>query len=171
VIACKTRLNLLWLLFENEGLCVLDLAQRAGISEKTASSQLRALNARGLITPYRQGLKVFYHPEVNTEVEHAETLLNGLRDCCIHQMPFDTVMRQATAFTHARRIQLVQALKGTPSTFGDLQKKSGIPVPSLSHHLAKLEARGFIKRIYGTYRLNTPGNSFGRVLLQIVVKR
>jgi len=164
VPASKTRLQLLWALFKNDGLCVADLACLTGISEQNASNQLRALNARGLITPRRIGLQVFYHPEPNTEVEHAQTLLLALRDCCEKNMPFATIIRQATAFTHARRILIIKALTDGPASFGDLYEKTGIPSPSLAHHLKKLEARRFVRRGCGKYHQNTPGNSFGRML-------
>lgn len=47
VLASETRLRLLWTLFENEGLCVADLAHRIGISEQNASNQLRSLYISG----------------------------------------------------------------------------------------------------------------------------
>ena len=167
VLASETRLRLLWLLFKNEGLCVADLAALTGISEQNASNQLRALNARGLITPRRQNLRVFYHPEPNTEVEHAQTLLDALRAWCESNMRFPAIIRQATAFTHERRILIMRALQEGPASLGDLHERTGIPLPSLTHHLKKLEARGFVRRGYGTYYQNTPGNPFGRVLKKV----
>lgn len=168
VIACETRLRLLWLVFEHGGLCVCELAQAAGISDQNASNQLRAINARGLITPRRNRLRVIYYPEPNLEVEHADALLAGLRHCCETGMPFKTVIRQATAFTHARRIQIVRILATEPCTFGVILERTGMPTASLAHHLSKLETRGFIKRFCGVYRLRTPGNPFGRVLMKAV---
>jgi len=167
VLASETRLRLLWSLFENKDLCVAELARRAGVSEQNASNQLRALNARGLITPRRVGLRVFYRPEPNTEVEHAQTLLDALHDCCEKKMPVTTVIRQATAFTHARRILIMRVLTGGPASFADLHEQTGIPAPSLAHHLKKLEARRFVRRGCGTYYQNTPGNSFGRILKKV----
>lgn len=164
VLASETRLRLLWALFENEGLCVADLACLTGISEQNASNQLRALNARGLITPRRLGLRVFYCPEPNTEVECAQTLLNSLRDCCEKKMPLTTIIRQATAFTHERRILIIKTLNSGPASFAGLLTQTGIPAPSLAHHLKKLEARRFVRRGSGKYYQNTPGNSFGRML-------
>lgn len=168
VIACETRLRLLWLLFRGEPLCVADLAKMEGLSEPNASNQLRALSARGLIIPLRKKLKVFYRPEPNTEVEYAEPLLDALRACCDSGTTFKTIIRQATAFTHERRVAIVCALRGSPASFGELQEKTGISPAALSHHLMKLQARDFVKRINGKYRLHTPGNPFGRVLLRIV---
>ncbi|MFA7257038.1 MAG: ArsR family transcriptional regulator [Kiritimatiellales bacterium] len=168
VIASETRLRLLWLLFQNDGLCVADLAHRSGISEQNACNQLRALSARGLITPHRKKLNVFYRPDPNPEVADAETLLVALHGCCAAKMPFPTVIRQATAFTHARRIEIACALNGRPASFGALLEQTGISAAALSLHLSKLKDRGFVKLSGGKYRLRTPSNSFGRVLQKIV---
>ena len=167
VIASKTRLQLLWLLFQHDGLCVSALAERVGLSDPNTSIQLRTLNARGLITPQRKGLHIFYHPEVNMNVEHAETLLVALRECQEKNMGLETIIRQSTAFTHAWRIKIVHALDGSHQTFAQLQKSTDIPAPSLSYHLAKLSDRGFIKNKSGEYRLGYPNNYFGRVLMKI----
>lgn len=169
VLASETRLRLLWALFKNEGLCITDLACLTGMSEQNASNQLRALNARGLITPRRIGLRVLYCPEPNTGVEHTQTLLNALRDCCEQNMPFTAIIRQATAFTHERRILIIKALADGPASFADLHEQTNIPSPSLSHHLRKLEARHFVRRKCGKYYQHTPGNSFGRILKKVAV--
>ena len=167
VIANKTRLELLWLLFRQDRLCVSDLAAKVGISDPNASIQLRALSARGLITPQRNGQQIFYCPEVNINVEHAETLLGALRECHEKNMAHETVIRQATAFTHAWRIKLVRALDESRQTFSQLLESTEIPAPSLSYHLTKLRARNFIARYGNEYRLKTPNNSFGRVLMKV----
>lgn len=167
VIAGKTRLQLLWLLFQNENQCVAVLADAVGISPQNASTQLRALSARGLISPHRKNLKVFYRPEVNEDVAHAGTLLTALRKCAEEGMSHEVVIHQATALTHLRRIIILRALDERKRSFDELQKETGISSSALSYHLAKLETRGFVKDVYGTYRLNHPGNSFGRVLLKV----
>ncbi len=167
VIACETRLQLLGLLFKNEGQCVAELADAVGVSPQNASIQLRALSSRGLISPHREKLKVLYRPEVNEDVAHAKTILEALRKCAEDGMSHETVIRQATAFTHLRRILIVRALNGKHQKFEELQASTGISPSALSQHLAKLEARGFVKNRYGEYRLTHPGNSFGRILLKV----
>ena len=167
VIASETRLRLLWLLFEQEARCVADLAEEVGISCHNASTQLRALSARGLIAPHRTKLKVFYSPEVNEAVAHASVLLNALRRCAKEGMPLEAVIQQATAFTHVRRIVLVRALNKHPLSFGDLQEKTGISSPALSKHVSKLESRGFLALVRGGYHLSPPKSRFGRVLLEV----
>jgi len=57
-VASGTRLQLLWFIFEHGELCVQDLADLSGMSPSNASNQLRVLNARGLISPCREKMKV-----------------------------------------------------------------------------------------------------------------
>ena len=167
VIASQTRLQLLWLLFQHDDLCVSALAKKVGLSDPNASIQLRALSARGLIPPQRKGLQIFYHPEVNINVEHAETLLAALRECQERNMGFDTVIRQATAFTHAWRIKIVRSLDESRQTYSQLQESTEIPAPSLSYHLAKLTTRRFVKTQGGIYRPHDPNNFLGRTLMTL----
>jgi len=170
VIASETRLRLIWCLFEKEDLCVADLATEVGISDQNASNQLRVINARGLISPRRVQLKVFYYPQTNPEVEHAEALLNALHLAYENKISFKSVIRQATAFTHARRIQIIRSLAKNRGSVEDLNEHLKIPEPSLRYHLLKLEARNFVKNINGVYRINRPGNSLGRVLMKIALR-
>ncbi len=60
VLASETRLDLLQHLFEQGELCVSELAAMTGVSPHNASTQLRALNARGLIARRREKQKVIY---------------------------------------------------------------------------------------------------------------
>ena len=167
IIAHNTRLQLLWEIFKEESLCVTDLGKRVGITEPTASIQLRALSARGLIRPIRGKLKIIYHPEANHEVEHAETLLNALRECFDHKISFEQVIQQTTAFTHLRRILIVQTLSDSQRTFGELMKDTGIASPALARHLNKLTSRRFVKKANQRYRLARPGNRLGQTLIDI----
>lgn len=168
-IASPTRLQLLWCLFRNEGLCISELAQQVHISEPNASNQLRALNARGLITPQRANLKVIYHPEPNIQVSYAEELLNALRRCCESKMSHKVIIRQATAFTHHRRILIVCALAEKKRTAQELSELLSASSSSIALHLFKLEARGFVQNIKGTYRLRNPANSLGRRLMKVAL--
>ncbi len=168
VIACETRLRLLWILFETEGLGVADLAGRVGISEQNASIQLRVLGARGLITPHRRKLRVIYAPEANPEVRGAKELLASLRACHDSGASITSIIRHATAFTHIRRIELVSALNASSGTFGELREKTGISATALLHHLEKLEARHYVKQTAGVFRLLSPRHPFGKTLLELL---
>ncbi|MEN8254713.1 MAG: metalloregulator ArsR/SmtB family transcription factor [Verrucomicrobiota bacterium] len=167
VVANKTRLRLLWHIFKDGELCVNQLVQQTNTTRPNASQQLRALNARGLITPRREKTKVIYRAEANSGVDFAPELLEALRKCHERSMPFKTVIRQATAFTHERRIKIVRALNGKALSIDGLRDATGISPAALSRHLEKLEVRGFIKRTDKTYRLARPGNLLGRTLIKI----
>jgi DNA-binding transcriptional ArsR family regulator len=166
VVACETRLQLLWHIFQHEKLFVTELARLSGISTPTATIHLRALNARGLIIPHREKMKVFYRAEANSAVAFAPELLAALRNCCENDIPFKTVIRRATAFTHERRIELIRSLTQSEQTFDELLKTTGMSASSLSRHSGKLKARGLIRRNRGKYRLEKPGDELGHVLLE-----
>ena len=168
VLASETRLKLLWLLFEEGELCVGQLVERAGVSRPNSSNQLRALSARGLISFRREKMNVIYRAEANSRIDFAPGLLVALRTCHERSVSFKPVVRQATAFTHERRIEIIRTLNGKKLPFGVLQDATGISPSALSRHLEKLEARGFIKRTKNLYRLGRPSNPLGRELLGIV---
>jgi DNA-binding transcriptional ArsR family regulator len=164
VIACETRLQLLWHLFQNDHQSVADLAELTEISSQNATTQLRALNAHGLIIPHREKMKVFYRAKANDASAFAPELLSALHECWEQELPFQTIIRQATAFTHERRIEVIRALHESDLTFDELLEETGMSPSSLSRHTAKLKARGVIRRNRGTYRLMPPEAGLGGAL-------
>ena len=167
VISHETRLQLLWEIFKGNDLCVVELALQVGTSRQNASTQLRALAARGLIRPVHGKLNIVYHPEANSELEHVEKLLNALRQSVESGMSFETVIHQTTAFTHLRRILIVRVLSTSAKTFGALMDETGIAPPALARHVKKLEMRCFIKKRGKLYDLARPRNLLGKALLEI----
>ena len=165
VIACTTRLQLLWHIFQHEKLYIAELAQLTRIGIPTATIHLRALNARGLILPHREKMKVFYRAKANVAVAFAPELLTALHECCERNVPFKTIIRQATAFTHERRIELIRALNESDLTFDELLEKTGMSPSSLSRHAGKLKARGIIRRNQGKYRLMKPKEGLSSLLM------
>ena len=171
VLASKIRLQILWLLFEEKELYVQQIAERTDMSVPNASTQLRALSARGLISPRREGMKVIYRAEANESLEAAPALLKALHTCYDQSVSFKTLIRQATAFTHERRIEIVRELKGKKLPFHTLVQTTGMSPSALSRHLDKLEARGFVKYRDGLYRSAYPGNVLGRTLLRLACEK
>lgn len=167
VLASETRLLLLWHIFEEKELYVQQAAERTGMSIPNASNQLRALSARGLISSRRKKMKVLYRAEANFSLEAAPVLLDALRICYEKNASFKTMIHQATAFTHERRIEIIQVLTGKALTFHQLAEGTGMSAAALSRHLEKLESRGFVKYRDGVYRRTTPGNPLGRALLKL----
>jgi len=169
VIACETRLRLLWQIFTEGELSVNPARVLVGISQPSASAQLRALADRGLIIPRREDMRVIYRAEANRAMSFAPELLDTLRICFDRSMSFKTMIWQATAFTHERRIEVIRALKQTPLSFAPLLEATGMSSTALSRHVDKLERRGFVKRSEGIYRLGRPGNPLGRTLMKCVL--
>jgi len=81
---------------------------------------------------------------------------------------FKTLIRQATAFTHPRRIEIFSTLCASPCTSGELQEKTQISAPALSNHLEKLTVRRIIKKSGTRYRPVASRNALGRALQHLV---
>lgn len=168
-IACDSRLKLLWALFREKELCVSDAAGCIGMGDAQASIQLRALNARGLISSRREKMRVYYRPEANAAVDFAPQLLEGLQTCYVRRMAHETVIRQATAFTHGRRIEIVRALDRAPMDWNDLATATGMSDSSLYLHLGKLMDREIVSKEGDRYQLSRPENRFGALLLRVAL--
>ena len=168
-LAHSTRLQLLWSVFEEEELCVRDLAIYTGISEPNASNQLRALAAKELIIRKRGKLKVFYKPIGRPETLCAKTLLSALRRCHDDEVSFETIIHEVTAFTHDRRIQIVRCLAVSDESFDSLLNKTGMNTSPLNRHLKKLLKRGVIQKQGKVFQLRQPDSMLARCLLKLAV--
>jgi DNA-binding HxlR family transcriptional regulator len=60
-----------------------------------------------------------------------------------------------------------RAVKNGTDSFGELQAATHISVRALSRHLAKLEARGFVKSAMKAYAVTNQAHPFGRVLARL----
>jgi DNA-binding MarR family transcriptional regulator len=170
VIANEQRLRLLYALFEKDGQCVFELAGETGMSEAHASIHLRALNSRGLIRQHRRDMRLFCNTEANIEVESAKTLLNALRICHSENILLPVLIKQATAFTHPRRIEIIQTIPSSGITKDLLWEKTHISFSALSRHLNKLAERGFVKGGKNLYFKETPPDALSKALLQLTAK-
>ena len=171
VIANRTRLRLLGLLVQQPGLTVSAVAQRLGQPLSLVSQYLRALEARGLLIARRVGRRVEYRPRHPTDESVAPKLARAIRSTFQHETaPVETVFRLATAFTHARRIEIVRALKNAPQTRAQLKAATGISADALRRHRAKLEARGFVTSRLGAYRWVPRSDALGRELERLAVE-
>lgn len=167
VIANETRLNLLRALFSCEESTVSMLAEKAGISISFASSQLRVLNARGLVSARSSGRWVFYTATPSLVVEHADAIGNAIRASCAVGTDNKSLMETATAFTHPRRIIITKCLGEGEKTVSELMKSTNISPMALYRHLKKLTARRMVDQENNRYRLARPENSLGQTLLAI----
>jgi len=169
VIANATRLKLLWEIFQGEKLSVQNLAIQTGTSEQNASNQLRTLAAKELIYPCREKREVFYKP-AKPSTELARVLLPVLIKCHAQNLSFQTIIHQATAFTHERRIQIVRCLAVSDECFDSLLKKTGMTIPAQNRHLRKLLQRNIIRNKNMTYQLCEPSSKLSQCLLGLATK-
>ncbi len=169
VLANPIRLNLLRELFSAKELSVTALATSSGLPEKLTSPQLRTISARGLITSRTEGRWVFYSDKANPAVEHANTILILVRECCKMGMKNEEVIHYATAFTHQRRIDIVGRLQQKAMTSQELSLATQISPPALNRHLRKLINRGMVECSDKQYALKIPSNPLGQALLQIAI--
>jgi DNA-binding transcriptional ArsR family regulator len=145
VLANPLRLRLLRELTLCDEATVTALAARVGVTTEEASMNLRALNARGLITARRKSRWVLYQAIPNPAVRGSGLLLKAV-------LPLlkggaagrRTIIRLATALTHPRRVALVRLLAVKPSPIEDLRKAARMSRQAWIRHAKKLRDRGLI---------------------------
>jgi len=169
LLANNSRLRLLWLLFENGELCVSGAQALSGMSRPNTSNQLKAMYAQGLISFRREKMNVIYWAEPVSPESVAARLLTALRACYEQSVSFSKIIRDATAFSHGRRIELARAVGTRGGSFDLLQEKTVMSRTALCRHLDKLERRGFVCCDTGVYRLCRLEGGFANVLLELAV--
>lgn len=168
-LANKNRLRVLRELCARPDQQVSDVARRLGISMSLASQSLRALNARGLLSARRSGPLVYYTPSANRSIPNSSHLLQAIQKAFTSDKnPCENMFRSFTAFTHPRRISIVNLLWKNPMRLGDLSAKAKISRRALGRHLRKLISRGIMKRNGDTYYVSSmPRNSFARFIIHL----
>ena len=80
LLSDPTRLKILCLLFDNrEGLCVNEIAEYVGISQSAASHQLSKLEARGVLSSFRDGQMICYAILENEDTKNLEKVVTIFR--------------------------------------------------------------------------------------------
>jgi len=165
VLANRTRLRMLSLLFREPGLTVSRVAQRVEAELPVASQYLRALESRGLLMARRRGRWVYYQPPTARAGGFAAPLVAALRlQFRRDSQSEEPIFKLATAFTHPRRIEIFRALGSGAQTFKRLQGATSVSGWTLRRHLNKLERRGFAVRDGDLYKARLPGGPAARVL-------
>lgn len=164
-LASTNRLDLIRILLAKpHPRTVADIASHTPLADNAASQQLRILNARGLISSRRDGRYVFYSAEANPNVADAPEILASLKHAIRNGQTNDEIIAQCTAYTHERRVRLIQALQERPSTSAELSVIAHISAPSVRRHLLKLERRGLVEHGRDRYSIRTPTSSFAATL-------
>ena len=76
ILSDPTRLDIICLLFDNpEGLCVSEIADSVGVSQSAVSHQLSKLEARSVLTSFREGQTICYCIERNSLTKSLEKVM------------------------------------------------------------------------------------------------
>ena len=171
VLANRKRLQTLALLIRQPNQTVSAVAERMSLSMPAASQYLRALEARGLLTCRRVGRRVEYRTSAARRDGAAGEIVKALRLVFQRRaQPIGAIFKLATGFTHPRRIGVFRALTNGADSFTKLQAATNMPARALSRHLAKLEARGFVKNEMALYVATIHRHPFGRVLARMACR-
>lgn len=171
VLANRTRLRVLHELSVRPEQRVSDVAQKLGLSLSLTSQSLRALNARGLLAARRSGRSVWYSTRANPSIPDSARLLQEiLKTFAVDRSSKQNIFRYATAFTHPRRILIMKTLYRHPMKLREIAVKTGVPIDSLTRHLRKLIARGFLKQDEHRYVCSVPQHHLARFLQHLAVK-
>jgi DNA-binding transcriptional ArsR family regulator len=168
VLANRKRLQTLALLIRQPNQTVSTVAERMSLSVPTASQYLRALEARGLLTCRRVGRRVEYRVSAGTSEGAVQEIVKALRLVFRRRaQPIESIFKLATGFTHPRRVVIFRALANGTDSFAKLQAATNMPARALSRHLAKMEARGFVKNEMALCVATIQRHPFGRVLARL----
>lgn len=171
VLANRTRLKMLAMIWRKPGLTLSVLARSANVTVGAGSQYVRALEAQGLLRTRRRSAWIECWPPPTGGI--ARELPAAVRTRFKEdKKAVDGVFRLATAFTHVRRIEVYRALEKGEQTLVELRTATGISRRPLLRHLEKLRSRGFV-RVVGQrrrrYAAIHPPDRFARALASLVL--
>jgi DNA-binding transcriptional ArsR family regulator len=115
---------------------------------------------------------VDYRPSAVTSEGAADEIIKALRLVFRRRpLPIEAIFNLATGFTYPRRVEVFRAVTNGADSFAKLQGAIKMPARALSRHLAKLEARGFVKNEMELYTATMHRHPFGRVLARLTGRR
>ena len=152
---------------------VSELAKSLALSVSTASVYLRALNARGLISVRRVTSYVYYGNGTDRSLPEAQLLQAAFakifsRKNLHDDWPADLIPT-LHAYSHLRRITILQCLAEAHRGFTDLSSVSGIPEMSLARHLRVLSRAHIISCEKNLYSIVKPRNVLQAAFLEIAL--
>ena len=173
-LANKNRLlffRAVWLSKGKKG--VSELAKEVGLSISTASVYLRALNARGLISVRRITSRVYYGNGTDRSLPEAQLLQAAFAKIFSKKnLPDDwlaDLIPTLHAYSHLRRITILQYLAEAHRGFTDLSSVTGIPEMSLARHLRVLSTAKIISCDENLYSIVKPHNVLQSAFLEIAL--
>ena len=177
-LANPDRLNLMYLVANAKGeKGVVELAGEAGLPVPTASTYLRALNARGLISVVRVSSFVYYGTKSDRSLPTAMAIQDAFRRLFSRKtLPKDWTSRLlplVKAYANPRREEIVRTLcRYQPVSYAELFRRVGFCETSFLRHLNILLKAGIVIRDddAGMYALAKPMNSLAAAFVSSVVQ-
>ena len=168
VIANRSRLKIMQHLISEIELPVSGIALALGLTRPSASRHIRLLSEYGFIeaTPSSKWLLCHIRKPMQESPMYdlQKTLLKQLRAGEIH---IDKIYRSATAFTHERRIRIIQLLQDRSMPFNELIVAADISGIALHRHINKLIDRNLIKESDDIYSFTRPSDPILKSLLKL----
>ena len=170
-LANRRRLEMIrYIITCQQAVGVTDVASKMGLSVPATSQYLRALNARGLLEARRRGRHVFYQAKSDPALPAAGVLLRSLKHTLVNRRnATESVFQHVTAFTHVRRIAVVQAVARGALRIEDICQKTASSRRATVRHVRKLVRRGFLARGKDGYHIAKPNSMFARALIQLAL--
>ena len=166
-----TRLDLFRRVVACPDQTVSDLAAHLKISLPRASQELRRLQSRGLMQAVRHGLHVQYLPVADRLVSTARPLLQAMQETFSLFPENDSILPIAAAFSHARRLALIQLLQRSPANVQALETASGMSRNTLNRCLRRLREAGLIRRDGKFLAIAETQHPLARCLLDLLADR
>jgi len=170
VLANPLRLRVLDAVRGSGPLFVSDVAARCGLTISHASQILRALESRGLLTSRRRGARVLYVLDPGGALPGHRPLAVALqRELAVAAADYRTIVWKLTAFTHPRRVAVVQAIaRGTHARSG-VGAAGRMSQTALQRNLSKLKRRGVLDESDGALHVLKPASPLAAALLSFAL--
>lgn len=169
VLANESRLKILRHLMCEKELPVSAIALNQGLTRPSASRHIRLLSEYGFIetTPSGKWLlcRICKPTQESPLYDLQRTLLKRLQS---GETQIDQIYRSATAFTHERRIRIIQFLQDRSMLFNELIAATDISDMALSRHIHKLINRNLIIENGGIYSFTYPSDPILKSLLKLL---
>lgn len=170
ILSGATRISLFRRIIQIPGQCVSELAKAEKVSRPRASQELRRLQSRGLVRVERSGRYARYYPESDPLVSSAQPLLRAMGETFGRMKPEtgEQIAKMAMGLSHAKRMDIVRALRAGPLDIRGLAAKLRMPVETLRHHLGFLENGGWVECAETTWKLAANDSPLAKCLMNLL---
>ncbi|MDD2240726.1 MAG: helix-turn-helix domain-containing protein [Kiritimatiellae bacterium] len=173
VVAGETRLELLRHILAEPGLSVTELADSLDLSLSRASQELRRLQSRGLVRASPSGARVHYSPVPDPLVASARPILEAMEKALAETAPDDVapLIATARAFSHARRLAIIQELIQHPRSIQELQRLLKLSGMAAHRHLQVLQEAGLVRRQGTHWKCDAGKNPLAQCMIRLLKKQ